>query len=102
MSHWMMAGKFMFDGMAIPNGVRLVLSHGNGFAANAYFSYWQYLLADFDLVMLEFRNHGQNVPVVPPHNNYEQFTRDLQRVLKCGSARGELQACFIRCRHGQR
>jgi pimeloyl-ACP methyl ester carboxylesterase len=70
-----------------PNGVRLVLSHGNGFAANAYFPYWQYLLADFDLVMFDFRNHGQNVPIVPPHHTYEQFTRDLERVIQAVKAR---------------
>ena len=26
------------------DGVRLFFSHGNGFAADAYFPYWQYLL----------------------------------------------------------
>ena len=37
------------DGAAIrvrrhgkPDGVRLLLSHGNGFAADAYFPYWQH------------------------------------------------------------
>jgi pimeloyl-ACP methyl ester carboxylesterase len=63
------------------DGVRLFLSHGNGFAADAYFLYWQYLLAKFDLVVFDFPNHGQNVPVVPPHHNYEQLTRDLERVM---------------------
>jgi pimeloyl-ACP methyl ester carboxylesterase len=46
------------------DGVRLLFSHGNGFAADAYFPCWQYLLANFDLVVFDFRNHGQNVPVV--------------------------------------
>jgi pimeloyl-ACP methyl ester carboxylesterase len=64
------------------DGVRLFFSHGNGFAADAYFPYWQYLLASFDLVVFDFRNHGQNVPVVPPHHNYEQLTRDLERVIQ--------------------
>jgi pimeloyl-ACP methyl ester carboxylesterase len=64
------------------DGVRLVFCHGNGFAADAYFPYWQYLLADFDLVIFDFRNHGQNVPVVPPHHTYEQFTRDLECVIQ--------------------
>ncbi len=63
------------------DGTRLLLSHGNGFAADAYFPYWQYLLANFDLLVFDFRNHGQNVPVVPPHHNYEQLTRDLDRVI---------------------
>ena len=87
------------------DGVRLFFSHGNGFAADAYFPYWQHLLANFDLVVFDFRNHGQNVPVVPPNHNYEQLTRDLERVIqsvKCDSARGELLVCSIRCRRGPR
>jgi pimeloyl-ACP methyl ester carboxylesterase len=70
-----------------PDGVRLFLSHGNGFAADAYFPYWQYLLAKFDLVVFDFRNHGQNVPVVPPHHTYEQLTRDLERVIQAVKVR---------------
>jgi pimeloyl-ACP methyl ester carboxylesterase len=63
-------------------GVRLLLTHGNGFAADAYFPYWQHLLSKFDLLVFDFRNHGQNVPVAPPHHTYEQLTRDLERVLQ--------------------
>jgi len=69
------------------DGVRLFFSHGNGFAADAYFPYWQYFLADFDLVIFDFRNHGQNVPVVPPHHTYEQLTRDLERVIQAVKVR---------------
>jgi pimeloyl-ACP methyl ester carboxylesterase len=65
-----------------PDGVRLMLAHGNGFAADAYFPFWQLLLADFDLLAFDFRNHGRNVPVVPPHHTYEQFVRDLECVLR--------------------
>ena len=36
----------------------------------------------FDLVVFDFRNHGQNVPIVPPHHNYEQLTRDLERIIQ--------------------
>lgn len=63
------------------DGVRLLLTHGNGFAADAYFPYWQHLL-DFDLLVFDFRNHGQNVPVVPSHHTYEQLVRDLERVIQ--------------------
>ena len=65
-----------------PDGVRLLLTHGNGFAADAYFPYWQHLLQKFDLLVFDFRNHGQNAPVVPPHHTYEQLTRDLERVCR--------------------
>jgi pimeloyl-ACP methyl ester carboxylesterase len=60
----------------------LLLSHGNGFATDAYFPYWRHFLAQFDLMVFDFRNHGQNVPVVPPHHTYEQLTQDLERVIQ--------------------
>ncbi len=63
-------------------GTRLLLSHGNGFAADAYYPYWQHLLQKFDLLVFDFRNHGQNEPVVPSHHTYEQLTRDLETVLQ--------------------
>jgi pimeloyl-ACP methyl ester carboxylesterase len=65
-----------------PDGVRLLLTHGNGFAADAYYPYWQYLLQKFDLLVFDFRNHGQNLPVVPSHHTYEQLTHDLERVVQ--------------------
>src|SRR5438876_9097563 len=63
-------------------GNRLLLSHGNGFAADGYYPYWQYLLKQFDLVIFDFRNHGQNVPVTPANHNYTQFARDLECVVQ--------------------
>ena len=65
-----------------PEGMRLLLTHGNGFAADAYYPYWQHLLPKFDLLVFDFRNHGQNVPVEPSHHTYEQLSRDLERVLQ--------------------
>jgi pimeloyl-ACP methyl ester carboxylesterase len=63
-----------------PDGVRLLVTHGNGFAADAYYPYWQHLLSKFDVLVFDFRNHGQNVPVTPSNHNYEQLSRDLERV----------------------
>ena len=63
-----------------PDGVRLLVTHGNGFAADAYYPYWRQLLSQFDLLVFDFRNHGQNVPVTPSNHNYEQLARDLERV----------------------
>ena len=40
-----------------PDGVRLLITHGNGFAADAYYPYWQHLLAKFDVLVFDFRNH---------------------------------------------
>jgi pimeloyl-ACP methyl ester carboxylesterase len=65
-----------------PDGVRLLVTHGNGFAADAYYPYWQHLLPRFDVLVFDFRNHGQNIPVVPSNHNYAQFSRDLERVVQ--------------------
>jgi len=65
-----------------PQGARLLLSHGNGFAADAYFPYWQHLLGRFDLLVFDFRNHGWNSPAKPANHDYGQFCRDLERIIK--------------------
>lgn len=70
-----------------PNGIRILHTHGNGFAADAYFPYWRYFLDLYDLMVFDFRNHGQNVPVEPPHHNYAQLTRDLERVMRAADSR---------------
>ena len=43
-----------------PDGPRLVLSHGLGFAADLYWPYWSLLAGDFDLVVYDLRSHGWN------------------------------------------
>src|ERR1700679_543402 len=63
-----------------PDGVRLFLSHGNGFAIDGYLRYWQHFLAVYDVIVFDFRNHGQNVPVTPANQTYAQLARDLERV----------------------
>jgi len=82
------------DGAAIrvrrygnPRGPRILLSHGNGFAVDAYFPYWRHFLDAFDLVIFDFRNHGQNIPVVPANHTYDQLVRDLERVIQDVGAR---------------
>jgi pimeloyl-ACP methyl ester carboxylesterase len=70
-----------------PDGVRLLVSHGNGFAADAYFPYWRHLTSKFDLLVFDFRNHGQNVPVEPSNHCYDQLSRDLERVAREVTAR---------------
>ena len=63
------------------DGPRLLLSHGNGFAIDAYFPFWRQLLPRFDVVVFDFRNHGHNEPAVPPHHTYDQLSLDLERVV---------------------
>ncbi len=65
-----------------PDGVRVLMTHGNGFAADAYFPYWRHLAGRFDLLVYDFRNHGQNVPVEPSNHHYAQLARDLERIVR--------------------
>jgi pimeloyl-ACP methyl ester carboxylesterase len=77
-------------------GPRVLLTHGNGFAVNAYFPYWRHLLADFDLILFDFRNHGENDPVEPSNHHYEQLSRDLERVVQAVRAKlGEKRTAAI-------
>ncbi len=62
------------------DGVRMFISHGNGYAINGYLPYWQPFLERFDVVIFDFRNHGENVPVTPANHTYEQLSRDLEKV----------------------
>jgi pimeloyl-ACP methyl ester carboxylesterase len=56
------------------------VTHGNGFASDAYLPFWQHLTPHYDVLVFDFRNHGQNVPVEPSNHNYAQLSRDLDRV----------------------
>lgn len=62
-------------------GPRILVSHGNGFAADAYVPFWGPLQRDFELVVFDFRNHGQNLPSDPARHTYAQMARDLERVI---------------------
>jgi pimeloyl-ACP methyl ester carboxylesterase len=65
-----------------PDGVRLLVTHGNGFAADAYYPYWRQLLPEFDVLVFDFRNHGRNVPGTPSNHHYAQFANDLECVVQ--------------------
>jgi len=39
------------------------------------------LLPKYDVLVFDFRNHGQNIPTQPSHHHYAQFARDLDRIL---------------------
>jgi len=60
-----------------PEGLRLVLSHGNGLAIDAYFPFWRLLLERFEVVVFDFRNHGQNPFHRAEAHNYTNFLADL-------------------------
>lgn len=60
-----------------PAGPRLVLGHGNGFAIDGYFPFWRLLLEDFDVVVHDQRNHGQNPRHDEPGHSIAQMARDV-------------------------
>ncbi len=64
----------------VPDGPRLALSHGNGLAIDGYFPFWQRLLERYDLILYDFRNHGQNPVHDPPNHHWPQFVRDDERI----------------------
>ena len=43
-----------------PEGIRLVLCHGNGMAIDLYYPFWSLLSHDYDLIVYDLRNHGWN------------------------------------------
>ncbi|MBI2961584.1 MAG: alpha/beta hydrolase [Betaproteobacteria bacterium] len=77
----------MHDGAVIrvrrhgnPEGLRLVLCHGNGFAIDAYVPFWGRLLERFDIVLYDQRNHGQNPRHTVEAHDLPNFVRDMETV----------------------
>lgn len=64
-----------------PAGTRIVMAHGNGFAADAYLPFWRLLLDDFDVVVFDFRNHGRSGTSGLQRHVYAQLVRDFDRVV---------------------
>ena len=60
-----------------PRDVRIVVSHGNGFAANAYFPFWRNLLDRFEVVLFDLRNYGENPLHDPEHHDFPHIFGDL-------------------------
>ena len=65
-----------------PEGPRLVLCHGNGFAMDMYYPFWSLLMDDFDLIMYDLRNHGWNPRSSIRNHNLPVFVRDYECILK--------------------
>ena len=63
-----------------PDGLRIVLSHGNGFAAEAYYPFWCKLLDECDVVLFDFRNYGQNPFHSADAHQYGRLVADLAPV----------------------
>jgi len=59
-----------------PDGPRLVLAHGNGFAIDAYAPFWRLLLDGYEVVVHDLRNHGANPLFGSPGHTIEGFAAD--------------------------
>ena len=70
-----------------PDGVRLFISNGNGFAIDGYRVFWEPLLRDFDVVLFDMRNHGRNEPCGADGHHYKQLAKDLGTVFHGVDAR---------------
>lgn len=65
-----------------PDGPRLVLSHGLGLAIDLYYPFWSRLTAEFDVIVYDMRNHGQN-PLGPlSGHNLPALAQDHDIVLE--------------------
>jgi pimeloyl-ACP methyl ester carboxylesterase len=63
-----------------PSGPRLALSHGNGLAIDGYLPFWKSLRERYELILFDFRNHGQNPTHRLDHHNWPTFVRDLEHI----------------------
>ena len=68
------------------DGERLVLSHGNGLAIDAYLPFWTLLRDRYDLILFDARNHGQNPRHTFAGHNWDRISQDMD----------ELQAAIAR------
>ena len=69
------------------DGPRLVLSHGNGFAALGYFPFWRLALERYDVVLFDMRNHGCNPPAAGLDHGYPAFLGDFAEIHRAAAAR---------------
>jgi pimeloyl-ACP methyl ester carboxylesterase len=83
----------MADGAALrlrrhgnPAGIRLFVSHGNGFAVDGYFPFWRQFLADCDVVVFDMRNHGLNRLGDPAHHDYLHMVHDINTAFAAANA----------------
>lgn len=65
-----------------PARPRLVLSHANGFAVDAYYPFWSLLTDRFDVVVFDLRNHGWNTVGALDAHTIPTFARDLTAVAR--------------------
>ena len=63
-----------------PDGPRVALSHGNGMAIEAYYPFWRQMLADYDVILFDARNHGRNPADGVENHTQTQIGQDFETV----------------------
>ena len=63
-----------------PSATRLYITHGNGFAVDGYRVFWEPLLAGFDIVTFDMRNHGRNPMSGADGHHYQRMAVDLAAI----------------------
>jgi pimeloyl-ACP methyl ester carboxylesterase len=86
---WARTDLTMKDGATIrlrrygkPGATRIVLSHGNGLAINAYAPFWLPLADSYDLVVFDMRNHGENPLHTQEGHVWENFFSDIEEIFQ--------------------
>jgi pimeloyl-ACP methyl ester carboxylesterase len=64
----------------VPGKTRLVMSHGNGLAIDGYAVFWRRLCHEFDVVLFDMRNHGQNRTHNLRAHTWPRFALDLEEI----------------------
>ena len=59
----------------------LLLSHGNGFAIDAYTPFWDPLRKNFELCVYDQRHHGWNSSASTAETGFELFADDLDQII---------------------
>lgn len=62
-------------------GPRIIASHGNGLAIDAFQSFWRAFVPDFETVVFDFRHHGRSSPYRGVRHPWPQLVRDLDVIL---------------------
>ena len=59
---------------------RLLFSHGNGFAINAYYPLWRLFLDNYEVLVFDVRNHGQNPRHELASHYIDRFVLDFETI----------------------
>ncbi len=63
-----------------PGGPRLVISHGNGLAIDAYLPFWSLLCERYDLILFDVRNHGRNRLHDASSHTWDRIGQDMDEL----------------------